>query len=225
MRLGLTTTLERIHTLQEGVSLLGFEPIALPCIRVDTAPDGANQLAAVDADALVVTSARAASLLLREELPPIPIVAVGPETATTFEKAGTTVAWVGSGGVREIALDARHLLSGRNVLLAGAANTSRENAAVLEMAGGSVTRVELYTTVPVAPEGDPVDAVVFGSPTAVTGWFMSRQLQDLVIGAIGPTTAAALGDHDVIPDVVPDRPGFMRTIEQLAALRPERSTQ
>ncbi len=226
MRLGLTTTSDRIRTLMPEVSRLGFDPVSLPCILVDAVPGGSEKLAAAvdDADALVVTSARTVAMLVPGGLPPLPIIAVGPETAAAAEEAGGTVVWVGSNGVRHVADEAGHLLQGGRIILAGASNTAHESATALEIAGSSVVSIELYTTVPIAPPHDAVDAVIFGSPTAVTGWLISRELSGLLLGAIGPTTAAALRGNGVEPDVVPDRPGFVNTIELLAALRPERST-
>ncbi len=226
MRLGLTTTPDRIHILEAEVSKLGFDPVSLPCIRVDAIPGGVEALAAAvpDADALVVTSARTVAALAATGLPSLPIIAVGHATAKAVENAGGDIVWVGSSGVRRIVDEAGHLLAGKRIVLAGASNTTRESTAALELAGSSVTAVQLYTTVPIAPPDDPVDAVVFGSPTAVTGWLISRELSDLLIGAIGSTTAATLRDHGVEPDAVPDRPGFTNTIERLAALRLERST-
>ncbi len=226
MRLGLTTTVDRISTLTPAVLELGFDPVALPCIRIDAVPGGADSVAAAtrDADAVVITSARSAEILGSAAMPDIPIIVVGPQTAAAVERHGGTVALVGSGGVQQLARDARQILTGKDLVLVGASNTTRESAAALEMAGCTVRAIELYTTVPVAPANDAVDAVAFGSPTAVTGWLISRDLSELVVGAIGRTTAAALRGHGVEPDVVPDQPGFITMIEQLAALRHERST-
>lgn len=203
----------------------GFEPVELPCIRIDVLTGGAERLAAAasDADALVLTSVRAAAMLAPVGVASLPVIAVGPETAATVRESGGSVVWVGSRGIRHLARDAQHLLAGKKVIVAGASNTMRGNAAALETAGSSVVSIELYTTVPVGPGDDAVDAVVFGSPTAVTGWLMSRELSGLLIGAIGPTTAASLRMCGVEPDAVPDRPGFTNMIERLAELRLERS--
>lgn len=226
MRLGLTTTSDRITTLMPAVSRLGFDPIPLPCIRIETLPGGVERLTAavLDADALVFTSARAAAMPAQSGVSSLPVIAVGPETAAAVKEAGGNITFVGSGGVHHLARDAQHSLAGRRIVVAGASNTARESAAALATAAHSVVSIELYTTVPVAPPDDPVDAVVFGSPTAVTGWLISRRLSELLIGAIGPTTAASLRRHGVEPDAVPDQPGLMNTVERLAALRLERST-
>ncbi len=226
MRLGLTTTPERIRTLTSGTRKLGFEPVSLPCIRIDAVAGGVENAAgaAPQADAIVITSRRSAEMLDGVIDPGVPVIAVGPETAAAVEEAGGTVALVGSGGVRQLARDAGQILGGKDVVLVGASNTVRQSAAALEMAGCSVTAIELYTTVPIAPPDDPVDAVTFGSPTAVTGWLIAREFTDLTVAAIGATTAASLRGHGIEPDVVPDQPGFITMIEQLAALRLERST-
>lgn len=224
MRLGLTTTPDRIRTLAQDVELFGLVPVSLPCIRIDAKPSSLDKLDAAvrSADLLLVTSVRAVELLAPAGLPSLPIIAVGSKTAKAVETAGGSIKWVGSDGVRELACEAAHLLTGRRIVVAGASNTARRNAAALEAVGSSVVSVPLYTTVPVPPAGDHVDAVLFGSPTAVAGWLMSRGLSDLVIGAIGPTTASALRERGFDPDVVPEQPGFTETIERLAALRPER---
>jgi len=226
MRLGLTTTPERIRTLTPETRKLGFDPVSLPCIRIDAVAGGVDNVAAAapGADAIVITSQRSAEMLGGAINPGVPVIAVGPETATAVERAGGTVGLVGSGGVRRLAHDAGQVLVGKNVVLVGASNTIRQSAAALEMAGCSVTAIELYTTVPIAPGSDTVDAVAFGSPTAVTGWLISRNLSELTVAAIGQTTADSLRGHGIEPDAVPDRPGFITMIQQLAALRLERST-
>jgi uroporphyrinogen-III synthase len=50
-----------------------------------------------------------------------------------------------------------------------------------------------------------VHAVVFASPSAVTGWLLARDFEDVVVGVIGPTTQAAVGRHR-IPDVIAPEP-------------------
>ncbi|MEE8498242.1 MAG: uroporphyrinogen-III synthase [Acidimicrobiia bacterium] len=225
MRLGLTTTPDRIRTLVAEVERLGFDPVALPCIRIDAVPGGVERLADAvsDADVLIVTSARSVAVFAPAGIPSLPIVTVGPTTAQAVAAAGGSVVWVGSKGIRHLANEAKHLLAGKRIVVAGASNTARANSAELARAGGSVLSVPLYTTVAVSPPDDLVDAVVFGSPTAVAGWLTSRELTNVLIGAIGPTAAAALRERGFEPDVVPQRPGFANTIERMAALRLERS--
>ncbi|MEE8498866.1 MAG: uroporphyrinogen-III synthase [Acidimicrobiia bacterium] len=225
MRLGLTTTPDRIRTLVAAVERFGFDPVALPCIRIDAVPGGVERLADAvsDADVLIVTSARTVAVLAPTGIPPLPIIAVGSATAQAVTGAGGRVVWEGSNGIRHLANEARHLLAGKRIIFAGASNTAQDNVAELESAGCSVQSVPLYANVPISPADDPVDAVVFGSPTAVAGWLTTRELINVLIGAIGPTTTGALKEKGFEPDAVPQQPEFIDTIECLAALRPERS--
>jgi uroporphyrinogen-III synthase len=64
---------------------------------------------------------------------------------------------------------------------------------------------EIYRAVPVAPKPTPVHAVVFASPSAVTGWLLGRTFEDVVVGVIGPTTRAAVARYRV-PEVVAPEP-------------------
>ncbi len=225
MRLGLTSTPDRIDVLTVEAARLDFDAVPLPCIRVDVTPGGVASLAAAvsDADVLVITSARTVEILGSAGLPQLPIVAVGPATANAVEDAGGDVVWTGSDGIRRLADEAQGLLVDRRIIVAGASNTASESVEQLGRTARSIVSVPLYVTVPVAPADDPVDAVIFGSPTAVVGWLMSRELSHLMIGAIGGTTAAALRERGVEPDVVPEGPGFTNTIEGMAARRLERS--
>ncbi len=225
MRLGLTTTPDRIRTLAAAAERLEFDPVALPCVRIDAVPGGVGRLADdwSDADVLIVTSVRSVAVLAPAGIPPLPIIAVGPATAKAVTGDGGSVVWEGSNGIRQLANEARHLLAGKRAIIAGASNTAQDNVAELESAGCSVLSVPLYANVPVSPPDNPVDAVVFGSPTAVAGWLTTRKLTSVLIGAIGPTTAAALRERGFEPDAVPQQPGFIDTIERMAALRPERS--
>ena len=74
----------------------------------------------------------------------------------------------------------------------------------------------VYTTRPRPPGQESVDSALFASPSAVTGWLSARSLADVVIGAIGETTAKALFDAGHPPDVVPDDPDFEELIALLA---------
>ena len=51
----------------------------------------------------------------------------------------------------------------------------------------------------------PVEAISFASPSAVQGWLITRDLDDVVVGVIGQTTAAAVARIRP-PDAVATRP-------------------
>ncbi len=93
----------------------------------------------------------------------------------------------------------------------------------LEAAGASVEARAVYEIRPVPPAADPVDAVAFGSPTAVRGWFMSRDLEGVITGAIGETTAGALAEFSMTADVEPPHPSFERLITGMAEHLRDRS--
>ena len=85
-------------------------------------------------------------------------------------------------------------------------------------AGAVVVSVPVYTMTPVAPAADPVDAGVFGSPSAVTGWLLARSAGELtVVAAIGRTTAAALEAAGRPPDIVPSPPDIATVVADLVA--------
>jgi uroporphyrinogen-III synthase len=66
---------------------------------------------------------------------------------------------------------------------------------------------QIYETVSIAPGPTAVDAVAFGSPSAVRGWMLSRDLEDLVVAATGETTAAAVAHHRV-PYLIAPTPSY-----------------
>ena len=226
IRLGLTSTPERNAAFEAAARRRGFEPVSLPCIRIEELPlDGARLRArAGRCDVLVLTSATTVSILAdHDAFPDLPVVAVGEATAARARAVGAEVLWVGSGGAHHLASGAAPLLRGRRLLFAGAANAVATTIGLLDEVATSVHAVPAYTTVPAPPPGDRVDAVTFASPSAVAGWLSSRDLDGLVVGAIGPTTAEALERVGTVPDVVPSQPGFEALIDAMAALRPERS--
>ena len=227
MRLALTSTPERNAALAAMARRRGLEPVHLPCIRIEELPVDTAGIRdrAAHSDALVVTSSTTVSILAeRGILADRTVFAVGRATAERARAAGASIAWAGSGGVHRLGAEAAELLRGRRILVAGAANSLAEVSGVLREVGASVSAVAVYATAPISPSDAPVDAVAFGSPSAVAGWLSSRTLDGVVVGAIGTTTAGALTRAGVAVDAVPPHPDFGGLIEQMAALRPERST-
>jgi uroporphyrinogen-III synthase len=225
LRLGLTTTLDRATSLMPAVAALGFEGIALPCISVKTTPGGVQAFSAAlqNADVLVFTSARAVAIVAQVGLPDIDVLVVGSETAAAIEKLGWPAPRVGSQGIQYLVDEARGLLEGRRVVVAGARKMVESGAVALAKLTAHVTIVELYTTTSVAPPREHVDAVVFGSPSAVDGWHLTRKLSGMLVGAVGQTTAGALRRLGIEPDVIPEFPSYMNTVERLAEVQIERS--
>ena len=225
MRIGLTTTADRGASLLPLAYELGIEGVVLPCIAVTRIPGGEESFAAAraDADIVVFTSARTIKFLHPLNVSGAEVFAVGSETAAAVEAAGVSVTWVGSQGVDRLIVETRHLLEGKRVVVAGAQNAALSTVQAFEGAGVLVEWVSLYATTPVPPPSGDVDGVVFGSPTAVAGWLIDRDLSDVLVGAIGGKTAAALRSNGVEPDAVPDSPSYLNTLECLAALSIERT--
>lgn len=226
-RLGLTTTLDRGRVLADRCEEIGLEPILLPCIEQVPADQGTLRSAmaeAEQADWLVVTSPRAVTTLWPEgAMPATRIAAVGPATARAVHRAGGTISVTGRGGAADLVGLLRDAVRGRKVVFPHAARAGGTTIAALEAAGASLVAIPVYEVRPISPPPDPVEAVAFGSPSAVSGWALSRTLEGPFIGAIGETTAAALVAHGVEPDVMPSRPSFDDLIYRIGPLVSDRS--
>jgi uroporphyrinogen-III synthase len=114
------------------------------------------------------------------------------------------------------------LVEGKFVSFPHGRGSDLTKVSVLERAARSVSTWEVYSARPIPPALNPVEAVAFGSPSSVEGWFQSRGLQDIVVGAIGDTTGAALGEHGQHAYVVPERPDYAELLERLSAKVRER---
>lgn len=196
----------------------GLAPVRLPCIRVETAPEqvlGKVRREAATADLVLITSARTVDVLWSEApMPTLPVAAVGEATARAVEAAGGRVRFIGSGGLADLVAELQTALPLGRVVVPCAAGSDPEPLERIDSDGTEIVPFEVYRTVPIAPDLEPVDAVAFASPSAVEGWRMSRTLDGLVVGAIGHTTAAAVAGHQ--PLVVPSRPSHRALAESLA---------
>jgi uroporphyrinogen-III synthase len=108
--------------------------------------------------------------------------------------------------------------NGQRIVFPHARAADMSTATELEVGGATVIAAPAYDTIPIAPGDATVDAALFGSPSAVEGWTISRHLHGLVVGAMGATTATALRMRGVDDPVVPDRPG----VDELTAALAER---
>lgn len=196
----------------------GADPIVLPCIRTETiaAPELAERLRAAiaDCDWLIFTSRRGVDALadLAIDLPAagIRFATVGRATADRLRDCFAAVAsidLIGEGTAamlaRELALDPA-IGNGARCVLVLAANAGDSLERTLAAAGATVERCDVYRTLPAAPVEPKrplsslgCDAVLFASPTAVTGF---DNLVDVDFAAqivtIGPSTSAAVRAHD-----------------------------
>ncbi|WP_242347036.1 uroporphyrinogen-III synthase [Anaeromyxobacter terrae] len=149
------------------------------------------------------------------------LAAVGPATAERLARAVREPDLVpgeakGDALARALAPHVR----GRRVLFPRPAEGRPETVAGLLAAGAELTAVEAYRTVPapaeaIAPLGDwlargEIDAVAFASPSAVRAVVSAlgeraALLRDVLLAAIGPTTAEALREHGLAPGAEPER--------------------
>lgn len=220
-RVAVTTTPDAAHRLSDPLREVGLEPVELPCIRTVPASDETRcfiRQAAPGADWIVVTSRRAVELMWPEgDMPPGPAVAaVGPATADAVVRAGGSVSVVGGGGAARLADLIESRVPGATVVFPHARAADPDTITRLQEAGADVVAAPAYDTEPIPPGDDQVDAVLFGSPSAVEGWMMSRSLDGLIIGAMGETTAAALEEAGHPAEVVPAHPGFHALVSALA---------
>jgi uroporphyrinogen-III synthase len=70
---------------------------------------------------------------------------------------------------------------------------------------------------------DQVEGVLFASPSAVEGWFLSRHTHDMMVVAIGPTTAAALHARGIHVDGTAATPSPAALAAAMAALVEKRN--
>ena len=222
MRVAVTTAVDGGARIAGLLSAAGLAPVLLPCIRFDPSPKGAVERirdAARSADWLLATSARALRLVWPDGMPPSPpVAAVGPVTAATAARLGATVELVGGDGASALVVQLAPRVAGATVVHPAAGGGDPTPVARLIAAGAVVVSVPVYTMSPIAPAADPVDAALFGSPSAVTGWLLARPVDELgVVAAIGHTTAAALEAAGRPPDIVPSPPDIATVVAGLVA--------
>lgn len=217
----LTTTANRAAELAPIARAHGLRPVVLPCIEVVPASESVLEearLSAAGSDWLLVTSARTVDLLWPDgQVPDVDVAAVGSRTAAAVTRAGGAVSLVGDSDSFSLTYDFAPLVENAAVCFPHGSGADLSTVKQLEQVGGSVSTWEVYATKPVPPALDPVDAVAFGSPSAVAGWSLSRGFAGVVVGAIGETTGAALSDRGHPADVVADRPDYAELLERLSA--------
>jgi len=188
----------------------GLVPVPVPCVEVVAAGEEAlsrAREAVSDADLVLITSARTVDLLWPQgAMPGTGAVTVGAASAAAVEAAGGRVVLSGGSGLADLLDGAAHVLGGAGVVaFPHAAGTDPGLVARLRSLVSVLEEQEIYRAVPVGPEPTPVDAVVFASPSAVTGWLLTRDFVDVVVGVIGPTTQAAVA-RSRVPEVVAPEP-------------------
>lgn len=206
-RVAITT--DRFDSVAPEYLGVGLEPVPAPCVDVVVAVEGIltrAREAASHADLVLITSARTVELLWPGGgMPPTGVVTVGATSAAAVEAAGGRVVATGRSGLADLLDAAADELAAAKVAFPHAAGTDPGLLARLRSLALDLEEHEIYRTNPIAPEPTPVQAVVFASPSAVTGWLLARDFDGVVVGVIGPTTRAAVARHRV-PEVIAPEP-------------------
>lgn len=210
-----TTSAESFPRWADPLMRHGMRPLCLPCIEIrptDRMDEGRER--AGEVDWLVITSPRTVRMLWPQGgMPPVPAAVVGMGSAEAVRAAGGEPVVIGDAGGDQLIESIAERLSGQRVLVLYGARADTRRFLRLAASGAAVESVAVYDTISIPPATDPVEGAVFGSPSAVQGWTMSRSVRELgVVGAIGPVTARALRHHGVGRALIPTRP----TIESLA---------
>lgn len=206
-RIGVTTARDRSDRIADFVRDGGAQPVVLPCIEVRPADEIATaefRRRCAAADLVIITSERTVAALWPDGgMPQVPCAVVGQATATAVRTAGGVVDVIGDAGAAALVELLGWRLRGLRVALPQSSAASAATAAAMTDLGGVPDVMAAYTVTPVAPPLDPVDAVMFASPSAVTGFLLGgRALDGLAVAVIGETTGAALREHGVQPDVI-----------------------
>jgi uroporphyrinogen-III synthase len=224
-RVAVTRAAEQAGTLAERLSALGAEVLVCPLIAIAPPADCAplrRALARLDAyDWLVLPSANAARALLGrvDGAPRWPrVAAVGTATAAVLVRRGVVADLVPEEHSAAGVLAVIGELRGARVLLPQSDLAGPALADGLLARGARVDVVPAYRTLAgpgvgrlaaVLREGG-LDAVTFASPSAVRalldglrdaglgGVEIDRMLAGVALVAIGPTTAAAMGDAGLV---------------------------
>lgn len=210
----------------------GALPIILPCIAAETCHDAelaAQVTAALDqADWIVFTSRRGVDALaeLVGSNPPASarLAAVGDATAERLRERFGRVDHIGGGTADALASElATTAAAGARFVLALAANAGDRLERRLAEAGATVTRFDVYRTVPATRPARKralstlgAGTVVFASPSAVTGFDNQVDIDiEPQIVTIGPSTSAAVRAHDWIVAAEATKPSLSGIIETL----------
>ncbi len=224
MRVGITTAADAYERFAPAFLACSLQPMSLPCIAIETTGErnaAAARNHAATADLMFVTSARSITHLWPHGgMPDTPVAAVGPATAAAVRNAGGHVLEVGDSGSHALTDILAQRIRGKSVAYPHAAGADPEVVRRLERAGAAVKAVTVYRSRPCPPPPDPVDAVVFASPSAVRGWLLARDLYGIRVAAIGPTTAAELERRGRPPDAVAPEPHLSSLAEALVERNP-----
>ncbi|MGH7496612.1 MAG: uroporphyrinogen-III synthase [bacterium] len=164
------------------------------------------------------------------------IVAIGGRTQRRIEQRGYRVALIAGDNSGEgvvAAISAYGLAAADRVLLPCAGNARQHVFEELQRRGAHVEVLPLYTIAPQVPpnlnlvfsllRGDKIDVISFTSPSVVRQFYRLFPIADWhelarppLLCALGATTAAALEESGIRPDVVPPQADAERMLAAVA---------
>ncbi|MDF1595314.1 MAG: uroporphyrinogen-III synthase [Acidimicrobiia bacterium] len=218
-RVAVTTSADRAQAAAMPFTFLGLQTVLLPCIGVESSAE--PELEAVRAialltDLLVVSSKRTIDILWPEgPLPAVDFAVVGAATARAVQARGGRAAMIGTGGSAQLVEMLAPHVTGRSV--AWPHGRGADPRPLQQLAGHAreFSAPIIYTSVPLAPPSDPVDVITFASPSAVSGWQLSRPL-DKPVAAIGESTRLAVNRTGTSATIVAEAPTFQSLAEAVA---------
>ena len=211
-RVLVTRALEDARVWAAQLSALGADAVILPCIRAELFDDALTREALVsalsNAEWLCVTSRHGVEAVARLDVPlstRLKIAAVGEATANAVRTVFARDPFVARGGTSralgaELAASLDENIISMRMVVAAAAGGRSDAELALTRHGASVTRVDVYRTVPASRCGtlrdlaaERIDDVLLASPSAVEGLLNQASVPSGArIFAIGPTTSAAI---------------------------------
>ena len=215
-RVAITT--DRFDLAAPAYTDVGLDPVPVPCIQIepaDTEVLASARSAASEADLILITSARTIEQLWPDRsMPAVDVAAVGSATADAIATAGGKVVATGNSGLAGLVETISDRLPSARMVYPHAEASDPVAVERLRALAPTLDEFVVYRTIPIAPASTLVDAVVFTSPSAVAGWLLTRDFEQLVVGVIGSTTGAAVARHR-LPDVIasePSHPALARAL-------------
>lgn len=220
----ITSTPGRASVAGRAAARVGFDVALLPSVVLVPGEPGLRAAAANVArntEVIVLTSGHAVDVVWGEGAMPrsVDTLAVGSRTAEAVRRRGGRVNVVGSSGLAALLDVATGGIEGRSVVYPRAADAPSSSLARLASLARFLFAPAVYAVTAAPPPRYPsVNVAWFASPSAVTGWSMSRSLEGVQRVAIGPTTAAALERAGSPPHAVATEPSYEAMADATAAL-------
>ena len=215
-----TTSADRAAAAAIPFALLGMQPALLPCIEIEAAPLEALEAArgsAAEADLVVISSRRTIDILWPDgPLPDAEFAAVGAVSARAVRERGGRIVATGIAGSAYLAETLAPRIGGLYVVWPRAQGADPMPLLQMTSRSGRFVAPAVYSSVPVAPRLESVEVITFASPSAVTGWQLSRSLDESTIAVLGETTRRAVESSGGSAAIVAPNPTYQWLAQAVA---------